>query len=63
MAVADAHNPGRISVEPVPGNAPVNLIINAVQPREQPSAVLVIATQEPVLHPPPVMGQISEFRP
>ena len=55
------HNAGKVSIEPVPGNGPVNLIINAAQALVQPRAVLVIATQEPVLRTPPFIGQISEL--
>ena len=56
-AVAAAHDAGRVPVEPAAGHAPVYLVISAAQPLIQPHAVLVIATQETVLHPPPVIGQ------
>ena len=53
-AVAAAHDAGRVPVEPVGGHAPVQLVVSAAQPLVQPHAVLVTATQEAVLHPPPV---------
>ena len=53
-AVAAAHDAGRVPVEPAAGHAPVYLVISAAQPLVQPHAVPVIATQESVLHSPPV---------
>ena len=53
-AVAAAHDAGRVPIEPAAGHAPVYLVISAAQPLVQPHAVPVIATQESVLHSPPV---------
>ena len=52
--VTGAHNGAGVTVEPLTGHGPVQLVVCTSEAVVYPEAVVIIPAQHPVLHPPPV---------